>query len=115
MSELEAQLQGILSSPEQMQKIMEMARQFSGSLPGSESRPPCGDGPDPQMMGRITHLAGTYGAVMGEVRKKAAVLTSLRPCLRPDRQAAVDKAIQAAAVTRLARSAITEFSGGKHE
>ena len=44
--------------------------------------------------------------------EKADVLRALRPYLRTERQEAIDRAVELARLAKIARLALSEFSGG---
>lgn len=121
MSEFEDKLNQILSSPEDMEKIMGLAKSMSGSL-GSQETPkepapdseslgaalPLGD-IDPKMLKLMGRLMGEYSSKSGE---KTALLTAMKPYLREERYETIDKAAKIARLAKIARIALTEFSGG---
>lgn len=118
MSEFEDKLNSILSSPEQMQKIMDMAKQLSSSQPHSDTDPAAEatneddsspGGLDPKLLSMVTRLMRAYSSTSDE---KADVLRALRPYLRTERQEAIDRAVEFARLAKLARLALSEFSGG---
>lgn len=119
MSEFEDKLNSILSSPEQMQKIMDMAKQLSSSQSHSNAEPepetqkddaPGGAGAlDPKLLSMVTKFMSAYSSASDE---KADVLRALRPYLRTERQEAIDRAVELARLAKIARLALSEFSGG---
>ena len=119
MSEFEDKLNSILSSPDQMQKIMDMAKQLSSSAPHGETKTPSpapnADGAgfpaglDPKMLKLFTKVMQEYGASGDE---KAELVHALRPYLRAERQQAMDRAVELTKLAKLARLALHEFSGG---
>ena len=113
MSELEDKISSILSSPGEMEKIMEIARSLSGAGSGQPAggEPTGGasaspEGPDPKLMALLTRLLGEYNSAGSD---KTALM---KPYLKPERAQAVDRAAQVAKLARLARMAMEEFSGG---
>ena len=120
MSEFEDKLNSILSSPEEMEKIMGIARSLSGSL-GSNSgdstdsgsaAPPAADlfsELDPKMLKLLSHLVREYKSPEND---KTALITAIKPYLKPERQAALDKASGIVKLAHLARIALGELSGG---
>ena len=125
MSELEDKLNQILSSPEDMEKIMGIARSLSGS--GGAPEPETagrGDGA-PFDLGALSSLMGNidpkliqlFGRVMNEYSSpendKSALISAIKPYLKEDRREKIDKAAEVAKMARLARAALAEFSGGK--
>lgn len=124
MGELEDKLNSILSSPEEMEKIMGLARSLSssmGSQAGSDTAEPkkapdfseaasaLGD-IDPKMFQMMSRLLGEYGAA--EKSDKAAILNTLKPYLKEERRSKIDEAVKIAKMAKLAKIAFSEFSGG---
>ena len=127
MSEFEDKINKILSSPEELEKIMSMAKSLSGSLgePAEETeKKPAGipdisslgsllGNMDPKMLGVIGRLFGEYSSKSSD--DKAGLITALKPYLKEDRREKIDQAAQMAKLARLARLAFTEFSGGESD
>ena len=110
MSELEDKLNSILSNPEMMAQIMNMAKAF-GQTPGQEPPPEKTasslPGFDPGMMQQIMHLAGSMSAD----KNQQALLLALQPYLSRDRISRLEKAMRAAKMAKVA----SEFlQGGGH-
>ena len=100
----------VLSNPEQMAKIMELAKSFSGAEPSQAPPPPPEreDIPTEKLMGMI----GTVLKDMGTGNdSKAALLSSMRPFLREERYLSLQKAMRLAKLARIARSAMSELGG----
>ena len=110
MSEFEDKLNSILSSPEDMEKIMALAKTISGES-GEKSGPPEGDaGFDPKMLAMLTRLMGSYKSAEGD--GKLEILRVMTPYLRRERQESLKRAMELAKMAKLARIAMTEFNGG---
>lgn len=136
MSELEDKLNKILSSPADLEKIMGIARSLSGSLgaqtptegaglgtaataasaaPGSPS-PDLGNlvstlkDIDPKIFRLVTRLVGEYTTGKND---KTELLNVIKPYLKEDRRAKIDRAAEIAKLAKLARVAFREFSGGE--
>lgn len=117
MDGFEDMLNSILSSPEQMEKIMGMARSLSG---GDGQKPEAEEktapdtaadilsGLDPKL---LTRLMGLLGKLKAGDSDKAALVASMKPYLRPERREALDKAVKIANIAHIAREAIGEFGG----
>ncbi|MEL4105674.1 hypothetical protein AAFA46_02365 [Oscillospiraceae bacterium WX1] len=125
MSELEDKINKILTSPEDMEKIMGMARSLSGSLGSGSS--PGGTSSDAASMPDLTKIASTLGGLdpkmtrlmtrlIGEYstgsNDKAVLLNAIKPYLKEERHAKIDKATEIAKLAKLAKIALAEFSGG---
>lgn len=130
MDDFEEKLNSILSSPEAMGQIMALANSISGQ-PGAEGAPeeeppptakpaPAasgGDNPlsflqnlDPSMIQKIMALYGEYNRSNDE---KTALLQAMKPFLREERRAKLDKAVQIARVSRVIRVALQQFKGDR--
>ena len=124
MAELEEQLNSILGDPEAMGKIMALARSLSGGEAGKpeESGPAGpqsgepeqekGEGPDlsdllrqmdPGMLQMGMRLWQEY---QGGDERTTDLLQALRPFLRKERQAKLDRAVQLAKLSHVIRVAL---------
>lgn len=122
MSELEEKLGAILSNQDAMSQIMALAQSLGGSSgqgdspapqpaaqEGSETdaAPPAGAGGlDPRLLTLAARLAAEYNS---DDDQRAALLSALRPFVRPQRYAKLDKAIQISKLTRVIRIALDSF------
>ena len=121
MDNFEDKLNKILSSPEELGKIMGLARSLSGSSQdgGSVPQPAGGQEPggltsmlgnvDPKVLALLSRVLGEYSSNDND---KTALISALKPYLREDRREKIDRAAQVAKLARLAKSAFSEFSGG---
>lgn len=110
MSELEDQLNTILSDPVQMEKIAGLARSLMGGE-GQEQPPaaPAGDfGLDAgllQKLGRAMQSADDRG-------RGQALLEAMQPYLSDKRRGKLDRAMKLARFARIARLVMGETGGG---
>ncbi len=137
MEDFEEKLNTILSSPETMGQIMALANSISGKpeggvpaqegqaqpqeAPGQPSQggaaQQTGDmlsllqGLDPSM---LTKLAALYREYTRGEDEKAALLTAMRPFLRPERQEKVEKALQITRISRVIQAAFGLFREEHH-
>ena len=133
MGDLEEKLNSILSNPEAMGQIMQLAHSLGGkqtdsvsddsSAPHTESAPPQSNSEpfsalgelDPRLMELAFKLLRVYRS---ENDERAALLAALRPFLRPERYSRLDQAIQISKLTRIIRIALDSFQtkdgGGGH-
>lgn len=116
MGEFEDALNSILSSPKDMEKILGLARELSGSAGSEEREEPPKSGPEIPGLGEISpKLLSVFGRIMGELNSKddgkAALLASMKPYVRPERREALDRAVKIARIARIARTAINELGG----
>jgi hypothetical protein len=129
MSEFEDTLNKLLSSPEEMEKIMGLAKSLSAGMgtaqPSAASEPPresdasepqpSSDGgvlPDflnPKTLGLITRLMGAYQSGGSD---KAELFRALRPYLKESERGKLDRASEISKLARLAKIAMSEFSEG---
>lgn len=136
MAEFEDQLNAILGNQEAMGQIMALARSLSGGpqergegpaecVPeeGEAGAPPAlPGGPPPDLSALLGELDPRLLQIGMQVLREAqntqdrstALLNALRPFLRKERQARLDKAIQIARISRMIRAAL-EALGGKEE
>lgn len=119
MSDFEDKLNNILSSPAEMEKILNMARSLSDSIGAKEesedgqkdftgSLSALGD-IDPKIFRIISKVMGEYNSTGSD---KKQLIDALKPYLKQDRQQQIDKAVEIAKLAHLAKIAISEFSGG---
>jgi hypothetical protein len=128
MSELDDKLNQILSNPDTMNQIMSIANSLSAGGSGNASSPaeptapvPSGGTPDlsaltsllgsssgvdPKLMGALSQLMEEYAKPEDE---KAALLQALKPFLREERSARVDRVIQLTRLSRVVRLALQLF------
>ncbi|MCD8127138.1 MAG: hypothetical protein LUD82_06695 [Clostridiales bacterium] len=137
MEDFEEKLNTILSSPETMGQIMALANSISGKPEGgapaqegsaqpqeTPAQPPQGgaaqqtgdmlsllQGLDPSM---LTKLAALYREYARGEDEKAALLTAMRPFLRPERQEKVEKALQITRISRVIQAAFGLFREEHH-
>ena len=112
MGELEDKLNSILSSPKDMEKIMNIARSLSGSADKTGEKKdapklPFGD-VDPKMLGVMTRLMKEYNTTQSD---KTALLSAMKPYIKAESRDALDKAGNILKITRLAKIAFSEFGG----
>lgn len=132
MAEFEEKLNAILGNQDAMGQIMALARSLSGgpadgqSAEGTEEpedyapvspQPLSQSGPDlSQILGNLDpNMIQTGLEIMRQVQeggdRNTALIQALRPFLREERQARLDRALQIAQMTRLIRVAIGALGG----
>lgn len=140
MAEFEEKLNEILGNQEAMGQIMALARSLSGGGPSKDAgetsgpeeeppdreenrpEPPTGAGAMPDLsalMGRLDpEMLQTGMRLFREYEeddgRNAALLAALRPFLKEDRRAKLDRALEIARMTRMIRVALGVM-GGKGE
>ncbi len=118
MSDFESSLNSILSSPEQMERIMNLARSLSGgeenppqqAQPSQEPQPNLLSGLDPKLLSVLTRLMSDMNGPPGD---KAALVQAMRPFLRQERYASLNQALTIAKLARAAKTIMTEMGGEK--
>lgn len=136
MSELEDKLNSILGNPQAMSQIMSLAQSLGAPSPQSAERtaplpeppaPPPSSAPDlSSLLGGLTGSGGldprlmqVAFRVMNEYQSdddgRTALLQALRPFVKKERYAKLDKAIQIARLSRLIRIGLDAFKGGDCE
>lgn len=140
MDGLEAKLNKILSDPEALGSVLEMAKSLAGSDSGGdggrEAHPdergrgaaddapglleglaaPGGLGGLGELLGgmdpaMIGKLMGLVGEYTREDDRRTHLLQALKPYIRPERQGKMDRAAQIVKLARTARKAIGSFGG----
>lgn len=132
MGEFEDKINNILSSPEEMEKIMSIAKSFSA---GNDSDPK-GDSPhkedkggeavknekpggfdlgslDPKMLQMMSKFMKGYSSSSDS--SNMALITAMKPYLKEDRHEKLDKAMQIAKMAKIARTAFSNNDGGKDD
>ena len=109
MAEFEEKLNQVLADPDAMAQIMQLAQTLGGGSkaephapPSSESHPPSGGdlfsalagGADSQLIGSLLPLVQELGSQQDSNAR--ALLFALKPYLKQERQAKVDRALQLA-------------------
>lgn len=102
MDEMEEKLNAVLSDPQMMQKIMNMAQSLGAqSAPRPESSAPKPEGLPDIDLGMLQKLSGF--AQQGNIDKdQQTLLRALRPYLSRERIGKLEKAMRAARMAKLA-------------
>jgi len=113
MSGFEDTLNQLLSNPEQMEKLMGVAKTFmqssgepSGADVTTDSTPPLA-GLDPKLLALIGKLMGQYNAGSD----KETLLRAISPYLKAERREQFERAAEMAKLARLAKTAMSELGG----
>ena len=111
MGELEERLDAVLSDPEQMSRIAQMASRLMGSIApeaGQEApATPAAPGLDPSMLAMIGRLGGKIKGNQG----KEQLIRGLSPYLSAARRERLERALRMAAAATLAGAALEEMGG----
>ena len=125
MSEFEDRLGAILGNPDAMAQIMSLAQNLGGSTQTEAPSPPPTELPpelpsdpgnlfgmlgdlDPQMIQEGMRLFSQLSVADDE---RTALLSALKPFLKEERYAKMDRAIQIARLSRIIRTALRLFQG----
>ena len=130
MAEFDEKLNSILSNPDAMSQIMQLAQSLSGgqeqpSAPPSPPPPPTpaprqsapaqdmlsslAGGLDPKLLTRLLPIIQELGSQQDSNAR--ALLYALRPYLREDRQEKVERALQLARLFHLGKKYLTGWEG----
>ncbi len=121
MADFEDKLSAILSDPESMAQIMQLAQSFSSPAPEEPTEPQSansdffsalGGGFDPGLISKLLPLLQEYGK--SQNGDTARLLTALQPFLKEDRKSKVDKALQLARMMQLAKLFFKSEGGAWH-
>lgn len=112
MEDLENKIGEILGDPQAMAGILSLAQSLGLKPPEqpAETAPPPPASEDP-MAGSMAQLLAMAGSLGG---RELALLQALRPLLREDRQAKLDRAIQAARISQIAGTAMKTLGNKEH-
>lgn len=106
MEDLSAQVQSILNDPAQMARVMELAGRLGLGPEAAPPPSPASDAepsvPDLGAVGALLRRAGGGG-------RTGAVLRSLSPLLPEEKRPQLEKAIRAAALSGILRTALASF------
>ncbi len=118
--DLGQRLQAILSDPDQMAKLSEMAKglfaqqtpevreQEGGHAPESAAELPQ---PDTKFLSAI---GKAFAASGGEKSRSTALLMAMRPYMKPEKQEKLDRAMQIARMANIAGAVMREYGGDGH-
>ena len=117
MTPLEQQIGAILQDPQQLQKVFALAQSLGLSPPQSSPPEPHAEpSPAPAAPPSFSQSApqAAVSDALGDLLQKAGqldrrqenLLNALKPFLRPERREKIDRAMQAARISRLAGAAL---------
>ena len=112
--DLGAFLQSVLSDPEQMEKITQMAQGLMGQARSPDPAPAPQEEPRAAPMGETRLLSILSKAMASGAGKgrSTALLTAMRPYMRPEKQEKLDRAMKIARMVNVARTVMGEYGGG---
>lgn len=124
MAEFDEKLNSLLSNPDAMAQIMQLAQSLGGgeaeSAPQDPSPPPArtnsGDlfsslagGMDPSLLLKLMPLLQELGS--GQDSNARQLLCALRPYLKPERQEKIERALQLARLFHVGKTFLKEWEG----
>ena len=123
MSDFEEKLNSILSNPDAMAQVMNLAQSLGGSMTGAAASPPQESAPkagttvgnteahgrpgdlfsgiDPALITKLLPLLGELNQTGSDERLQ--LLYALRPFLKPERQDKVERAVKAARLIHIGK------------
>ena len=126
MSEFEEKLNAILSNPDAMAQVMNLAQSLGGGVTGAaqasqQEKTPSPDQPspmsdvgrlgdifsqiDPALIGKLLPLLGELNS--GKNDERLQLLYALKPFLKPERQDKVERAVKAAKLIHIGKKFLT--------
>ena len=114
MAELEEKLNALLSDPDSMAQVMQMAQQISATMgqdnasepaPPPPSPPSPADGLDPKLLTRLLPLVKEYSQSNSQAMN---LLMALRPFLKPEKQEKVARAAQLSHLIHIGKKFLLE-------
>ena len=109
-NELGAMLQSVLSDPEQMAKISEMAQGLMGGAASSAETPPAP--PAPAGDAKVLSELGALFGGKTETSRSTALLMAMRPYMKPEKQEKLDRAMKLSKMVRIAHAVMGQMGGG---
>ena len=129
MAEFEEKLNAILSDPQAMGQIASLAQALTGEHAGESAPPPAAEPAEAGPAGEATGQSGAtdWSALLGmlggggdsnplsALSELDPQLNALKPFVKPERYAKVDKAVQIAKLARVIRVAFQLFQSRREE
>ena len=104
MSELEEKLNALLSDPNSMAQVMQMAQQLSGAMGEQKAAAP----PPPPPVPPVPDLAGELGT---ENSAAMQLLNALRPFLKEEKQGKIQRAARLARLIHVGKKLLADWEG----
>ena len=134
MAEFDDKLNSILSNPDAMAQIMQLAQSLGGPSQGETAAAPAPQPPpappspplpaggsllsaldgglDPQLLSRLLPLVQELGGAQDSNARQ--LLYALRPYLKHDRQEKIERALQLARLFLVGKKLLKSWEGGHH-
>lgn len=113
MAGIEEQIDKLLSNPESLGKIMEIAKSISGSgvLAETKGEPPKEKGllDELNISPKLMETVGNAVKGINGNEQRVSLLTAMRPFVREDHRDMLDNAIRAIKIAKAARAVIDGF------
>lgn len=121
MSELEEKLNALLSDPNSMAQVMQMAQQLSGAMGEQKAAPPPPAPPpgpdlgaalgglDPKLLRKLLPLAGELGTENSAALQ--LLLQALRPFLKEEKQGKIERAARLARLIHVGKKLLADWEG----
>ena len=103
MDDLSGLLNQVLSDPKKMEELSSLAQSLGLSQPEPPTAAAPSSVPDGLDLGKLLALSGLGGS---KDSRQEALLNALRPYLRTERQASLDRALRALRISKAARLAL---------
>ena len=117
MAEMEDKLNALLSDPSQMEQIMQLAQQLSGSMgitPSPSSSPPPPQPPSAPGgldMASVARFLPLLQELNGSNSQVTQLLYALQPFLKPEKQEKIQRAAKLARLIHVGKRVLTEMGG----
>ena len=110
MAEFDDKLNQILSNPEAMSQIAQLAQSLSGTPPDAgKDAPPDGDGhPPPELPESVMQFLPLLRELDGDSDARR-LLYALRPYLRPQKQDKIERALHLARLFRVGKKFLSQW------
>ncbi len=121
--DLTAALESVLSDPEKMEKVANMAKDlFGGAAPASPANAADKAGESGSEAARPAGLDATVLSKLGRAfageglgkSRSTALLMAMRPYMKPEKQEKLDRAMQIARMANIAGLVMNQYGGGGH-
>lgn len=115
--DLGAMLESVLSDPQQMGKIAEMARGLMGETQSTDAGKqdiPAASTEGKELSGIDAGLFSALGKMLGSQQNQSrstALLMAMRPYMRPEKQEKLDRALKITRIVHIAGAVMKEYGG----
>lgn len=105
-------LQSVLSDPAQMEKLTAMAQGLMGGAAEAEAKPAPSGAPFSDGEAKLLSALGRSLGGGQPSSRSTALLTAMRPYMKPEKQEKLDRAMRLTNMVRIAQSVMRELGGG---